>query len=559
MADATYDMVIVGGGNTGLVLGMYLTKYGGMKTLILEERNELGGSWESIENAVPGYTISTHSFYHSPSCYRLPTKDDFPEFIEYGAQNLHHKGMSVAVIFNEDNTATGIYNGVEDPDGERSAELLGKYSKRDAETWISYCNAWPQIEEYLNEAFCTIPNPDPAKGPEGVFMRMLQDPVVKKVLDPHYAMMTPFSALQTFFEAPENQQMPLRFLYSAGIPVLAAGQGLMALVFGLGLLRVSGFVKGGTHNVAHAAQRVFKENGGEYLTRSVVKDLIVENGLAKGIRLADGNEIEAKKGVVTAGISPWQLLDFLGRDKVNPLICRKVDSLLTESCLIYWSWFVLQEKPHYKAADVMGLPDLDTTMWMCPSGQRKDTRALIRQDAWRLLGQAPPFPEENPSLNLALIHGEGDPSLVPEEGKFMLLVEQHDIYPFLRDERWWHKHHEEMRDAVLDTIHDYAPNITRESLIGYAPLSPWTISRLRNFDPYGNMVGLDHDVRQEGSFRPIPEWAGYKVPWVKNLYCSGTSWWPGGFAGDSKAYNCYKVIAEDHGLRQPAQEKGRPY
>ena len=226
MADATYDMVIVGGGNTALVLGMYLTKYGGMKTLILEERNELGGGWESIENAAPGYTTSSHSYFHGTVWYRLPTEEDFPEFIEYGAKNIAHDGMSVGIIFNEDDTATGLFNGIQDPSGERSAELLGRYSKRDAETWLKYCEAMPMIEKYAAEAFCTVPNPaDPMKGPEGVFMRMLQDPIVSKVLDPHYIQMTPKSAMQTFFEAPENQQMPLRWMYSAGIPTMASGQG----------------------------------------------------------------------------------------------------------------------------------------------------------------------------------------------------------------------------------------------------------------------------------------------------------------------------------------------
>ena len=116
-----------------------------------------------------------------------------------------------------------------------------------------------------------------------------------------------------------------------------------------------------------------------------------------------------------------------------------------------------------------------------------------------------------------------------------------------------------MRDACLDLLEKYTTNVNRKSLVGYAPLSPWTITRLRNFDYEGNMVGLDHEARQQGSFQPIPEFSGYKIPWVKKLYCSGTCWWPGGFAGDSKAYNCYKVIAQEHGLRSPAKEKGRPY
>ena len=561
MADATYDVVIIGGGNTALVLGMYLTKYGGMETVLLEERNELGGGWESIENAVPGYISSSHSFFHCEEFYRLPTTEDIPEFIEYGAQVVGHKGMAVVNPFNEDHTATGIYTRSTDPTGEKTAALLGQYSQRDAETWMAYMDAFPKIIDYIKEAECTIPDPYVVGGgPEGIFMRMLQDPAMKKFLDPIYAYKTPYHAFKTFFEAPENQQMPLRFLYSAGIPTLSAGTGLSAIVWGLGMAYLSGFVKGGTHNCAHAAQRVIKQYGGEYFTRSLVKDIIIENGVAKGVRLDDGTEIQARKAVISAGMSPFQLLDFLGRDNVDSLLCRKIDSLITGYCLIYWSWFVLQEKPHFKASDVMGLPEIDTGMWICPSGGRRDTEALIRQEARLVhLHEPPPYPMENPSLNLALIHPEGDHLLTPDDGKFLLLVEQHTLSPFLRDERWWHKHHEEMRTAVLDVIHDYAPNITQDSLVGYEPFSPWTLARLRNFDPHGNMVGLDHDMSQDGSLRPVPEWSKYKVPWVKNLYCSGMSWWPGGSAGDAKGYNCYKAIAEDFGLRQPGKEQGRPY
>ena len=559
MGEAKYDYIVVGGGNVGLVMGMYLTKYGGAETLILEERNELGGSWETIENASPGYMSSQHSFYHATEWWRLPTEEDFPEFIEYGAKNLTHQGMAIAVPFN-DGTATGIYTDALDPTGERTAALLGRYSQKDAETWMNFCEAWPKILEYVNEAFCTVPNGrNPMEGPEGVFMRMLMDPVCQKVLDPQYAYMTPHNASQVFFEAPENQQLPLRWAYSAGMPVLGTGQGLMSIVFGMGMAHVMGFVKGGTHNCAHAAQRVIKENGGEYLTRSRVTDLIMENGEAAGVRLADGTEIMARKGVVLAGMHPRQVIDFLGRDNVSPIIQRKVASLLMDSCLIYWSWFVLQERPNFKSCDQMGLPELDTAQWICPSGDPKDINSLVKQEHLRGLGEPGPFPSLDPNLNLACIHGEGDPTLIPEDGKFLQLIEQHTVPAYSRDERWWRKYHEDMRDACLDLLEKYTTNVNRKSLVGYAPLSPWTITRLRNFDYEGNMVGLDHEARQQGSYRPIPEFSGYKIPWVKNLCCSGTCWWPGGFAADSKAYNCYKVVAQEHGLRNPGKEKGRPY
>ena len=43
MPDATFDAVIIGGGNKGLLLAMYLIKYGGMSVGIFERRHEIVG------------------------------------------------------------------------------------------------------------------------------------------------------------------------------------------------------------------------------------------------------------------------------------------------------------------------------------------------------------------------------------------------------------------------------------------------------------------------------------------------------------------------------------
>ena len=55
MADASYDAVIIGGGNKGLLLAMYLMKYGGMSVGIFERRHEVGGCLATEESAAPGF------------------------------------------------------------------------------------------------------------------------------------------------------------------------------------------------------------------------------------------------------------------------------------------------------------------------------------------------------------------------------------------------------------------------------------------------------------------------------------------------------------------------
>ena len=57
MPDATYDAVIIGGGNKTLLLAMYLIKYGGMSVAVFERRHELGGCLTTEETAAPGFEV----------------------------------------------------------------------------------------------------------------------------------------------------------------------------------------------------------------------------------------------------------------------------------------------------------------------------------------------------------------------------------------------------------------------------------------------------------------------------------------------------------------------
>ena len=55
MADATFDVVLIGGGQKSSITAMYLTKYGGMSVGIFEDRHEMCGGWSTEEGAAPGF------------------------------------------------------------------------------------------------------------------------------------------------------------------------------------------------------------------------------------------------------------------------------------------------------------------------------------------------------------------------------------------------------------------------------------------------------------------------------------------------------------------------
>jgi len=73
------------------------------------------------------------------------------------------------------------------------------------------------------------------------------------------------------------------------------------------------------------------------------------------------------------------------------------------------------------------------------------------------------------------------------------------------------------------------------------------------------IVVIDNCASQWGRFRPITELAGHKVPNISDLYVTGSGWHPWGSAHSAQGYNCYKVIAEDFGLRKPWEEEDRPF
>src|SRR6204780_3194584 len=58
-----YDAIIIGGGHNGLTCGAYLAR-GGLKTLVLERREVLGGAAVTQE-VVPGFKFSVLSYLMS--------------------------------------------------------------------------------------------------------------------------------------------------------------------------------------------------------------------------------------------------------------------------------------------------------------------------------------------------------------------------------------------------------------------------------------------------------------------------------------------------------------
>ncbi len=540
MADASYDAVIIGGGNKALILGMYLARYGGMSVGIFEKRHEAGGGWTTEEGPAPGFLGDYHAT-EVAALYHLTTARDFPEWRELGGEQATPKA-AVGGVFKEDGSSVVIYSRSTDPTGEMSAKSIARLSKRDAETWVKlrepYEKIWaPYYIEY-------VLNPPPAEGPDAMD-RLIADP--RAGIDPSWMIKSPLEALRDLFESDALISMLLRNMQSAAnARPSEGGMGLHVLFHALGAPALR-WVIGGTHNFAHAAVKIFLADGGKIFTQHTVDRVIIEDGKAKGIILADGSRVEAKKFVVST-LDPYSLcFKLIGKEHLDWRLLRRVEHLQKWDTCITWYTGALHDQPQYRAAK--DNPDLKETWHI--SLVSKDPEELDRCWSKRRIGLMP----GQEDLQLCMFSYYSDRNRAPE-GKCTIMTEQFILPGNSLSEKEWLAYKKRHAEEVIKEWGKFAPNMTWDNVIGYVPLTPYDHSRLANMAPEGNWAVIDAGIpSQYGRYRPVPELARYKAP-IKDLYCTGSAWHPYGGGFNWQGYNCYKIIADDFGLRKPWEECG---
>jgi phytoene dehydrogenase-like protein len=515
MPDASLDAVIIGGGNKALFLAMYLIKYGGMSVGIFERRHEIGGCLATEEISAPGFRGNTHANIILP-VYYAPIYRDFPEFWDYGAQWEQYLCADGAAFANND-TCLAIYSIKHDPTQERTAREIARFSGRDAERWLTLWKTFQSDEVIL---------------PDSLTLKS--------------------SGLRQIREMWESQEMQYchgRFVVSAASDVNDPGIGMETIALGA-QLPLLGFNKGGTHQIAHAAHQILVQMGCRFFTNTEVGKVIIENGKAAGIRLTDGSEIRANRLVVSAGLSPEQLVfDMIGKEHFADKVVRRVELLSsTHIACLMWCSFALHEAPKYSAESFN--PDIRETFWL-GLGADADPEHIANECRWSNLGRFPPLEDFSP---VVCCHSLVDPSFAPS-GKHVAQNEMQSPPASAHTEKEWLELKKRYIEDMMTVWEKYAPNMTRDNLIGVDSNSPYDNLRMKNLAPHGNAGMIDRSVFQLCENRPIPELANHRTP-IKNLYATGTAWHPGGNGGAGEAYNCYKIIATDLGLDSSWQRLG---
>ena len=485
-----YDVVIIGGGHNGLVAACYLAK-GGLKTLVLERREVVGGGVE---------------LDHATGPFSTQIATDLGLKLEFVTPKVRVLALS------DDDRSLCIYQ-----DTAATVKEIEKFSAKDAKSYPKFVESFKRIGQVLSPLVSmTPPSIDqPSKGDlwqlgkVGLAFRGLGKKDEYRLL--RWGPMAVADLVSEWFETELlRATVAARGIHGAFAGPWSAGTSL-GLLWQAALdgsaIGSSVSVKGG---LVQALSDAAKGAGAEIRTSAEVTRI---EG-AKVI-LRNGEEIEAR-AVVSNADPRTTFLKLVDPVELDPNFLLKMRN--------------------YRAPGVVGIINLKLSG--LPNFKGVDSEE-------KLSGRIHIGPEIDYLERAfdAAKYGEfsREPYLDIAIGKDVMSIHV-QFAPYKLKEGDWNTRREEFADVVVDRISRYAPNI-KDLIIARQIITPLDLE-----ETYGLSGGHIHHGEQTldqfFTFRPLIGWAQYRTP-VNRLYLCGAGTHPGGGLTGIPGANAAREIARD--------------
>ena len=301
---------------------------------------------------------------------------------------------------------------------------------------------------------------------------------------------------------------------------------IILIFYGLLQEKGCGIPVGGIKTLADAFASCFQAHGGIMATNAEVTQIIVKDGVAKGVRLSNGKEIEAKRGIVS-NIEPKTLFfKLVGKDYLEPGFVKKVERFRYARVTEVMIHAALDAWLNYRPVDLQraGIVQIGSSLRYISEAYNQCVNGI---------------PPKRPFItidNTTLY----DSSRAPQ-GK-------HTLWAFVRApaklfKGKWSEVKEKFADRAIEVISEYAPNISK-IILKRVVLSPEDIQSIAQNIILGDPCIGSATLDQSMALRPFPGWSSYRTP-IKGLYMCSASTHPGGGVSGAPGHNAVKVILED--------------
>ncbi|HWA48022.1 MAG TPA: NAD(P)/FAD-dependent oxidoreductase [Dongiaceae bacterium] len=523
------DVIVIGAGHNGLVTAAYLAK-AGLKVTIVEAAPQVGGAAVTREFA-PGYKVSgvAHLLHGlNPTIARD---------LDLARHGLDLKAACIAtrsLLADGRNLEVG-------PDMAASAASIAGISKADAEVYPAVMARLTRMADALaSYALNTPPRPDVAKMDWreklnlGKFAWSLRRLGKKDMLElTRILTMNVNDLANDYFESHAVKGL-LCFEGSLG---LFLGPRSPSTVFNL-LYRLSnlgangqgGFLlpKGGMGSVTQALAKAAQAAGVTIRTSAAVDHILIENDVAAGVVLANGEELRA--GRVVSNADPQRTaLQLIGPRNLDAMFVSRIRHLRMNGCAA---------KIHL-ALD--GLPDaLTGARGRIVVAQKPDD--IERAYDCAKYGRV----SDRPALEM-VIPTLTDASLAPAGKHVASIVAQY--CPYKLKDLTQHEARRQIGERTLKVLEEVAPGISQR-VTATEILTPYDLEA-----QFGMTGGQWHHgeitLDQVLFLRPAGQAQEYRMP-VPGVYLCGAGAHPGGNISGAPGYNAAREILKDVRARRAA-------
>lgn len=522
---SNYDAIVIGGGHNGLVTACYLAR-AKWRVCVLERREIVGGACVT-EEIFPGYKFSTASYVNSLFRPEIVRDLNLPAF---GYEVIERNPASFSPYL--DGRYLMLGRGI-----AADAAEIAKFSKRDAEAYPKY--------ELMLERVASVIEPTLTKIPPNVRKPKLRDVagglrLARSVrrLGPH---MTEALEILTGAARPildrwfESEQLKGTLATDAIIGAMMAPSmpGTAYVLFHHVMGETNGkkgvwaYMRGGMGGITQALAQSAKALGAEIRTEAEVAKIVVRNGKATGVVLADGEELSARN--VASGVDAHLTFErFMDPTALPPDFRSAIARISYDSASLKIN-AAIDRLPSFTA-----LPGHDA------GPQHHGTVHLVPDQDYIERGYDDAkygYPSKEPVVEFQM-PSSLDETLAPPGKHVVSMFIQYAPYK-LKDGSWTEALKSAFADRCFSIVERYAPGFT-QSVIHRQILAPPDIEQRFGLTG-GNIFQGSMLLDNLFAFRPVPGYADYRTP-VENLFLCGSAAHPGGGVMGAAGWNAARAM-----------------
>lgn len=515
---AEIDVVVAGAGHNSLITACYLAK-AGYRCVVLDARAIPGGGAATEELLLPGYGIDSCATGHTLIRVNpLLLDDELGLHADYGLRYVEPDPFA-HVVFPDGAYLTMWL------DRERSCEEIARFSREDAAAYRRLLDDYDAVKSLFSRTRFTPVGMGPsldqllADHPQG---RMWQ----------RRRVMSAWDVIRHEFQDRHVQAFMLWMAFQTNQPVDVPGSGVLAYSLLFGRQRQSWSIPiGGSGSLTAALVGFLEDHGGQVICNQRVDRLLLEGGRCIGVHTASGETFRAARAVVSS-IHITHLRDMAPRDSWPADFHYGVDTydIGIPGFGVYLATDIAPEFPTADgprtavSAGIVGWPEDVVQLGF-------DLRQghVVSDVPWLLVA--------TPTLV--------DPGRAPAGRHTVKLLSQ-QVYELPEELGEPKEVYAEHAQRQLRRLQEVAPNFSDEHILGQLVKGPLDYEHSNPHMVHGAFHGGDRGIAYSGPLRPVPGWAGHRMP-IPGLYQTGGSTHPGGSITGGPGRNAAQVVLADLG------------